>query len=151
MRISEEDVMKRKHALGAALVGACLALTPVAWAQDDSASLASQYAAWAGGSSNAQALVGGLREGRSITLVTSGPGRSVSLAGFTPAAPMSPAQVRSALARAQSTLNALGISRPDADQIQTALIGGEIALPGGGSRQVAGVVGVQGTGPVASR
>jgi hypothetical protein len=143
--------MKPRQRIRAALLGATLALSPLAWAQDDLARLASQYAAWAGGKSNADALVSGLSSGKSITLVTSAPGQGVSLAGFTPAAPMAPGQVRSALEGAHATLNALGIARPTADQIQTALIGGEVALPAGGSRQVAGVIGVQGSGPLASR
>ena len=132
--------MNPKRLLRAAFVAAVFA-APVAWAQPagDYARLSSQYAEWAGGRSNADALVNGLRDGSSITLVTTGTGRSVSLAGFRPPARLSYGEVRSALANARSTLARMGISNPTAEEIQTALIGGEI-----GTRQVAGVLGTQG-------
>jgi hypothetical protein len=134
--------MKSARTIFAALAFSLVALPPLAAAQpgEDSARLSGQYAAWAGGKSNADALIGGLRTGGAITLVTTAPDGSVSLAGFTPAAPMTPGEIRSALASAQQTLSRMGIARPTAEQIQAALIGGDIAVPGGATRQVAGVV-----------
>jgi hypothetical protein len=141
--------MTTQQLLRAALCAALVAAAP-AWAESppgDFARLSSQYAAWAGGKSNADAIVNGLRGGSSITLVTTAPDRSVSLAGFTPSAPMGYGQIRSTLASAQQSLARLGIAHPNAEQLQAALIGGDIALPNGKSRQVAGVVGARGVSP----
>ena len=138
--------MKTQRLLRAALCAAFVATAP-AWAESppgDFSRLSSHYAGWAGGKSNADAIVNGMRGGTSITLVTTAPDRSVSIAGFTPAAPMGHGQIRSALASAQQSLARLGIAHPTAEQIQAALIGGEIALPNGSSRQVAGAIGARG-------
>ena len=107
---------------------------------DDSSRLASQYAAWAGGKSNADSLVRGLRTGSSITLVTVSADRTKTIAGFTAQTQMSPEEVSAALASAKSTLARLGVRQPSADQIQAALIGGEVALPNGKTRLVQGSV-----------
>ena len=126
-----------------ALVLASLCSASAAWADvpgGDFSRLSSQYAAWAGGKSNADAIVGGLRSGSSITLVTSGAGRSVSLAGFTPQGPMTYGEIHAALSNAQRTLSRLGIAQPTAEQIQAALIGGEITTRDGASRSLAGVI-----------
>ena len=130
----------------AALCAALLATAP-AWAQGldgDLARLSSQYTAFAGSKANADAIVGGLARGSSITLVTSGPNGTASLAGFTPSGAMSASEVRNALANAQASLSRLGISRPTAEQLQAALIGGDVSVPGGATRQLAGSVGVRG-------
>ena len=143
--------MKPQRLLRAALCAALVAAAP-AWAESppgDFSRLSSQYAAWAGGKSNADAIVNGLRGGTSITLVTTAADRSVSLAGFTPRRTMGYADIRAALSSAQHSLSRLGIAHPTADQIQSALIGGEIALPNGTTRQVAGSLGAP--GPVALR
>jgi len=145
--------MKMQRLLRATLCAALVAAAP-AWAESppgDFSRLSSQYAAWAGGKSNADAIVNGMRGGSSITLVTAAPDRSVSIAGFTPAAAMGYGQIRSALATAQQSLARMGISHPTAEQIQAALIGGEITLPNGSSRQVAGAIGARGVAPVALR
>ena len=145
--------MKTERFARAALCAALLAAS-TAWAQPsdgDLARLSSQYTSWAGSKANADAIVGGLARGSSITLVTSGPNGRASLAGFTPAGPMSSEGVRSALASAQQTLARVGITRPTAEQIQAALIGGDVVVPGGATRQVAGSIGVRGVAPVALR
>ena len=128
-------------------------IASTSWAQGpgaDSGSLSSQYAGWAGGKVNADSLVDGLMSGRTITLVTTEGGRNVSLAGFTPAGAMSAREVKSALNAARQSLSRLGISRPTAEQIQAALIGGDILLRDGSTRQITGVV-AQRTAPVAAR
>jgi hypothetical protein len=102
--------------------------------------LSSQYANWAGGKSNADSLVNGLQSGKSVMLVTQGSNNTRSLAGFTPPAPMSPEDVSAALAKARSTLASLGIRQPSADQIQAALIGGEVEMGNGRTRMVQGSV-----------
>lgn len=142
--------MRPQRLIPAALCAALVAAAP-AWAEmapGDASSLSSQYAAWAGSKSNADALVSGLARGASITLVTTAPDRTVSMAGFTPAAPMSAAGVRGALGSAQRSLARLGITHPSAEQIQAALIGGDVALPSGGSRNVAGALGARAPAPV---
>ena len=41
----------------------------------------------------------------------------------------------------------MGISRPTAEQIQAALIGGEVTLPSGAAAQMRGAVAARGAGP----
>ena len=120
---------------------------------NEASRITSQYSDWAGGKSNADAIVAGLRNGAPITLVTNGADRSISIAGFTPSASMSYSGVGSALSNAQRSLSRLGISKPTAEQIQAALIGGEILLPSGASATVRGSITARGgePGPVAAR
>ena len=147
--------MNHTRALAASLAaslafaaGAMAATAP----QTDASRLAAQYSDWAGGQSNADALVAGLRTGSPVTLVTNGADRSISIAGFTPTAPMSFGAVSGALSRAQGSLSRLGISRPTAEQIQAALIGGEVMTSNGALVAIRGSVNARGgTGPVASR
>ncbi len=138
----------------AACFAASLALAThaiAATAASDSARLASQYSEWAGGRSNADSLVAGLRNGAPITLVTNGANRAVSIAGFTPTSSMSYANVGGALANAQRSLAKVGVTKPTAEQIQAALIGGEVTTASGNTTLVKGSVAPRGTTPVASR
>lgn len=122
--------------------GIVLALTFFSAAQASAqGNLAAEYAGWAGGKANADALVRGLRHGATITLSTRGPDRTVSLAGFTPPVRLADAEIAAALATARATLGRLGIARPTAEQIQAALIGGEVRLASGAVRVVRGSVG----------
>ena len=107
---------------------------------DDSRRLSSQYSAWAGGKSNADSIVNGLQNGSTVMIMTQGSDNTRSLAGFTPPAAMSAEDVEAALARARSTLASMGIRKPSADQIQAALIGGEVTLADGRTRSVQGAV-----------
>jgi hypothetical protein len=138
----------------AASLAASLALAANAMAASAPATeatrLSSQYSEWAGGRSNADSLVAGLRNGAPIALVTNRADRTVSIAGFTPSAPMSYGNVSSALSSAQRSLSRLGIAKPSAEQIQAALIGGEITTPKGSTVAVKGSVAARGA-PVASR
>lgn len=140
-----------KHVLLAASVAAALLLASPTMAATASATDAgrtpSQYSSWAGGQANAEALVTGLRNGTTVTLVTSGANGTRSLAGFTPAGSMSAGNVDSALAGAQRSLSRVGITRPTAEQIQAALIGGEIELPSGRTQELRGTVAVRGGNP----
>lgn len=133
---------------------ACLAIAANAMAATpatDATRLASQYSEWAGGRSNADSLVAGLRNGAPVTLVTSGPDRAVSVAGFTPTPSRSYGNVGSALANAQRSLGKIGITKPTAEQIQAALIGGEVTAANGKTTLVKGSVAPRATPPVASR
>lgn len=137
--------------LAASLVAASSAMAAPAPA-NDTARIASQYSSWAGSRANAEALVTALRTGSAVTLVTTGPDRSMSLAGFSPAGPMSYDNVNSALLNAQRSLTRVGISKPTAEQIQAALIGGEVELSGGRTQTLRGAVAARGGNPqVASR
>jgi len=136
--------MTIKRTFSAVLAAASLTAT-IAFAAEvpggDFARLSSQYASWAGGKSNADALVGGMRGGTPVTLVTpSGVGRSASIVGFTPAAPMTYGAIQAALSGARQTLARLGVNNPTAEQIQAALIGGELELASGNTRMVAGTL-----------
>jgi len=150
--------MQRTRALAASLAASlafaasAMAATAPQSSSSDNSRLASQYSEWAGGKSNAESLIAGLRSGSPVTLSTYGSNRSVSIAGFTPAGPMSQGAVSSALANAQRSLSRLGITHPTAEQIQAALIGGEVATSNGKLVAVRGSVSASGgSGPVASR
>ena len=138
--------------LAAALAVAANATAATAPATEASR-ITSQYSDWLGGKSNAEAIVAGLRSGSPVAIVTNGPNRTVSIAGFTPTGSMSYGNVSAALSNAQRSLSRLGITKPTAEQIQAALIGGEILLPSGASATVRGTVAARGgeTGPVAAR
>jgi hypothetical protein len=132
--------------LAASLAVASSAMAATAPA-NDTARIASQYSSWAGGRANAEALVTNLHNGSPITLVTSGADRSMSLAGFSPAGPMSYDNVNTALQNAQRALTRMGITKPTAEQIQAALIGGEVELPNGRTQALRGTVAVRGGNP----
>lgn len=121
-------------------LAAALTVSTRAMADADVSRLAARYAAWAGSRSNADSIVNGLRHGDSITLVTVAPDNTRRLAGFTAQTQMSPPEISKALAQARRTLASLGIRKPHADQIQSSLIGGEVALPGGKTRLIQGSV-----------
>lgn len=121
-------------ALALAAIPAIAAIAP-----DDSRRLSSKYSEWAGGKTNADNIVTGLQNGSTVMLMTQG-SNTRSLAGFTPPAALSAEQVEAALAKARSTLASMGIRRPSADQIQAALIGGEVTLADGRTRAVQGSV-----------
>jgi len=125
--------------LAISLVVATEAIAAAA-ASSDSARLASQYSTWAGGRANADSLVNGLRTGNSVTLVTRGPDNTKSMAGFTAQTTLSDEEVAAALASAKRSLAAMGIRQPTAEQMQVALIGGELALPNGRTKLVQGSV-----------
>ncbi|HEX4331614.1 MAG TPA: hypothetical protein VH040_05730 [Usitatibacter sp.] len=133
--------------LAASLAFTANAMAASAPAPTESTRLANQYSEWAGGHSNAESLVAGLRNGAAVTIVTNSPDRSVSIAGFTPASAMSYGSVASALAGAQHSLQRLGIRKPNAEQIQAALIGGEISTANGGMTVMKGSVVARGPAP----
>lgn len=130
--------------IAGAVVALALSVNAVAAmaTSDDARKLSTQYSTWAGGKSNADALVTGMQNGTTVMLVTQGPDNTRSLAGFTPPAEMSTEEIASALARAKSTLAGMGVRQPSAGQIQAALIGGDVALASGGTKAVQGSVGL---------
>ena len=138
--------------LAASLAVSLLSATSAMAALPDAsqARLATDYSAWAGGRGNAEALVSGLHRGTSITFSTTR-ADDVSLAGFTPGAPMTYAEVAAALARARADLMRLGVRQPTAEQIQAALIGDEVHLSNGRTRMLRGTVAPQGGNSYAAR
>jgi hypothetical protein len=146
------DYRKLAASLAASLAAAAASSAIAATAPaGDSSRIISQYSTWAGSRANSEALVQGLRHGSTITLVTTAPDRTMSLAGFTPAAAMSDAEISHALGAAQRTLTRHGIAHPTAEQIQAALIGGDLATANGRTQRVAGVVATRGGSRIASR
>lgn len=141
--------MIRTAALSLAFAVSLPALAAVA-PPDDARRLSSQYSAWAGGKANADALVTGMQNGTTVMLVTQGSDSTRTLAGFTPQARMSSEEIGSALARAKSNLASLGILQPSADQIQAALIGGDVTMANGRTRSLQGSVALR-QEPVAVR
>jgi hypothetical protein len=140
--------------MGTSFVLALALATQSFAANDEAARLASQYSAWAGGRANADSLVNGLRSGGSVTLVTVASDNTRSMAGFTAQTRLTPAEISAALAAAKRSLARMGIRQPSADQIQAALIGGEVTLPSGKTRLVQGAVALRDEptlSPVASR
>jgi hypothetical protein len=113
--------------------------------------LATRYEQWAGGKPNAEALVQGLRNGTPIAISTRGANGGTSLAGFTPRALKSDAEVSAALQRARASLSRLGIENPSAEQIQAALVGGEVQLRDGASTVLNGAVPAAGSPPATPR
>ena len=134
--------MKRVMTMGAAIVAGVLgvALHSNAAIQGDEARLASQNSTWLGGRANADAVINALRTGNSVTLVTQGPNNTKSIAGFTAQTTMTTAEIGAALSSAKSTLAHMGIRQPSAEQIQAALIGGEITPANGKAKLVQGSV-----------
>jgi hypothetical protein len=155
--VNLKEIAMRTYRAFAVSIAASVAMATAAVAAtvapNDSGRLLNQYSDWAGGKSNADALISGLHGATPVTIVTSGPNSTVSIAGFTPSAPMSYSAIGSALGNAQRSLSRLGITRPTAEQIQAALIGGEILLPGGNTTLVRGSVMPRGgePGPLAIR
>src|SRR4051812_29312177 len=127
------DHRKLAASLAASLLSASSAMA-ASLPDASQARIASDYSTWAGGRDNAEALVSGLHRGTSITLSTTGREHDVSLAGFTPGTPMSYDDVAAALARARAELTRLGVRHPTAEQIQAALIGGDVHLSNGRTR-----------------
>jgi len=123
------DYRKLAASLAASLAAASSAMAAPAPAGDTSR-IITQYSSWAVSRANSEALVNGLRHGTTITLVTTSPDHTVSLAGFTPANALSEDQIAHALGGAQRTLHRLGVVHPTAEQIQAALIGGDISVAG---------------------
>ena len=145
------DYRKLAASLAASLAAASSAMAATAPA-GDSSRIISQYSSWAGSRANSEALVNGLRHGTTITLVTTSPDRTVSLAGFTPAAALSESEITQALNSAQHTLHRLGVVHPTAEQIQAALIGGDITAGNGRTQVLPALVAVRGgSARVASR
>ena len=112
----------------------------IATPAESTARIASRYATWAGSKANADSLVNGLRNGGPVTLVTVSPDNVKRISGFTAQTRMTPEEIAAALASAKRSLAGMGIKQPNAEQMQAALVGGEVTLPNGKTRLVQGSV-----------
>lgn len=115
----------------------------------ESAALADAYAAFAGSSSNARALVEGLLNGTRITLVMPAiSGNRPEQSSFVPrTGKLGYDNVRMALALAQAALAKAQITQPTAAQIEATLNGGAIMAPYGPT-QMPGVLALRSQGQV---
>ncbi len=92
--------------------------------------LVSKFTSFAGSTSNAQALVNGLRNDAPVTLQATTP--MTPDATFTPPTkPMGFGNINIALSLAQAELASQGITQPTPSQIQTALLGGKLTTTNG--------------------
>lgn len=94
--------------------------------------LSTQYSTFAGSPSNAQALITGLREDTTVTLVASPDGLNPTApsATFTPATgKLGYGNINIALSLAKADLARQGISNPTPAQLAAALNGGTMATP----------------------
>lgn len=92
-----------------------------------------------GSAGNLQSISSGLRQGTPITLSGSVNGVPQTLTFTPPGGPRSAADANQLLQLANQQLAVLGILSPTPAQIQAALLGGTVAVPGG-SVQLAGVL-----------
>ncbi len=95
--------------------------------------IAARYAAVAGSEENALALVLALRNGERVTLVSDADGASVPVTTIfeLPTGRMGWDNVNIALALAKDSLARSGISFPTAEELESALIGGDVTGPHG--------------------
>lgn len=111
-----------------AALALALASSPGAWAQLSPAAhqvvlLAPQLRAFAGSPENFDALAAGLTLGTPFTLTTTRADGSREIVTFTPAQPMSAADVARALEAVRQALIGRGIAAPSAAQIAAAIAG----------------------------
>ena len=95
--------------------------------------LAPQLVAFAGSDANFQSLVNGLAQGTAVQISSALPNGFTQTVTFTPAAPMTPAQIAQVLEGARQQLIGLGIASPTAEQIGFTLMGGVVPTPLGGT------------------
>lgn len=93
-----------------------------------------------GSAANLQALSNGLRQGTPITLTGTGPNGAPQTVTFNaPGGVRTPADANLALQLAAQTLATVGITNPTPAQVQAAMLGGTVSVPGG-NVQLAGVL-----------
>ncbi len=95
--------------------------------------LAPQLVGFAGSDANFQSLVNGLAQGTAVQISSALPNGFTQTVTFTPAAPMTPAQIAQVLEGARQQLIGLGIASPTAEQIGFTLMGGVVPTALGGT------------------
>ncbi|MBI4195218.1 MAG: hypothetical protein HY526_09075 [Betaproteobacteria bacterium] len=103
--------------------------------------ISSDFSAFAGSSTNADALVTGLRGGTAITLTSTDAKGVTTATTFTPpTGKMGYGNVYTSLALAKQQLAGLGITEPTPQQLQAALVGGTVTTPSGQTTSMTGVL-----------
>jgi mannitol/fructose-specific phosphotransferase system IIA component (Ntr-type) len=112
------------------VVSAFLSLSAAAQTAEQIQATAPQLTAFAGSDANLQALVNGLSNGQTITLVTQDATGILQIVTFTPPSALG-GGVAASLEQARSALIARGITQPTAQQIAVALMGGSVVAASG--------------------
>jgi len=89
---------------------------------------------------NSESVITGLRTGNEIILTTTGSDGTTTTAFTPPTGKMGYGNVSHALSLAKEQLAQYGITEPTANELQTALIGGDITTQSGGTVNVDGVL-----------
>src|SRR5712664_944291 len=108
--------------------------------------LTQNYTTLAGSQDNAKSLVTGLRNGTSVTLMSTSGGSSSSTSFTPPTGKMGYGNVNISLALAQAELSKLGITNPTPSQLQAALTGGSVTTSSGQSVQLSGILAMRAEG-----
>ena len=105
--------------------------------------ISSDFNTFAGSTDNSNSLVTGLRSGSAITLSSTDAKGVTTTTTFTPATgKMGYGNVFTSLALAKNQLTTLGITQPTAQEIQAALNGGTVIIPGTNPPQTRTLTGV---------
>ncbi|HUP96952.1 MAG TPA: hypothetical protein VM073_03375 [Usitatibacter sp.] len=126
----------KMRTLAATLLIAFAPLSAHASADSVAAKIASNFATLAGSQENALALVNALRNGTDVSLTTvvlppeggTEPPATTTTTFTPPTGKMGWGNVKHSLALAQDALARAGVTNPTAEQLQTALVGGDIVL-----------------------
>jgi hypothetical protein len=127
--------MRTMRILAVAVVAVIIFAAPLTLAQkldrDDGRSasrIASQFTRLAGSDDNALALVNALRAGERVTLVSGAEGEKlpVTTTFELPTGPMDWDNVVISLALARDSLARAGIAQPSAEELEAALLGGDV-------------------------
>ncbi len=112
------------------------------------AKIAANFTRLAGSEENALALVNALRSGDMVRLVAATHGMEIpDMTAFeTTAGAMEWKAVRITLTRAQDSLARAGIRHPTAEQLQAALLGGDVTDADGTTRTLTGVLPMHASG-----
>ncbi len=103
--------------------------------------ISSDFSTFAGSTSNANALVSGLRNGTPITLTSTGANGVTTTTTFTPpTGKMGYGNVYISLALAKQQLAGMGITEPTAQQLQASLVGGTVTTSSGQTTTLQGVL-----------
>jgi hypothetical protein len=127
----------RRLLAGTALLGASFAVSAQSPEQ-----LSARYTALAGSETNAKSLVTGLRDGTDVKLSSGAATTTID----PPTGKMGYGNVNIALALAEKSLLAQGITQPSADQLKAALNGGTVTDSSGKTVQMSGVLQMRASG-----
>lgn len=103
--------------------------------------ISADFSAFAGSTENADALVQGLRNGTEVTVTTvDAAGVETSATFAPPTGQMGHGNVYTSLALAKEQLASVGITEPTAEEIQAAMVGGDVVTATGETQTLPGVL-----------